>query len=70
MQKIIYFPKENNFMMHLKESEQSISKKSEQISDQSIPKQVQVSKDRFNFIKLNINMNKDLATIIYNKRYH
>ena len=55
-------------MMNIKKSEKSISKKSEQISDQSIPKQV--PKDRFNFIKLNINMNKDLATIIYNKRYH
>ena len=28
-----------------------------------------MSKDRFNFIKLKINTNKDLATIIDNKRY-
>ena len=35
-----------------KKSEESISEKSEQKSDQSIPKWVQVSKDRFNFIKL------------------
>ena len=52
-----------------KKSEESISEKSEQKSDQSIPKWVQVSKDRFNFIKLKINMNKDLATMIDNKRY-
>ena len=52
-----------------KKSEESISEKSEQKSDQSIPKWVQVSKDRFNFIKLKINMNKDLATMkkIYTK---
>ena len=30
---------------------------------------MQVSKDRFNFIKLKINMNKDLAIMIDNKRY-
>ena len=52
-----------------KKSEESISEKSEQKSDQSIPKWVQVSKDRFNFIKLKINMNKDLAAMIDNKRY-
>ena len=52
-----------------KKSEESISEKSEQKSDQSIPKWVQVSKDRFNFIKLKINMNKSLATMIDNKRY-
>ena len=28
-----------------------------------------MSKDRINFIKLKINMNKDLATMIDNKRY-
>ena len=49
--------------------EESISEKLEQKSDQSIPKWVQVSKDRFNFIKLKINMNKDLAAMIDNKRY-
>ena len=30
---------------------------------------MQVSKDRFNFIKLKINEKKDLATMIGNKRY-
>ena len=30
---------------------------------------MQVSKDRFDFIKLKINKNKDLATLIDNKRY-
>ena len=52
-----------------KKSEESISGKSKQKSDQSIPKWVQVSKDRFNFIKLKINMNKGLATMIDNKIY-
>ena len=52
-----------------RKSKESISEKSEQKSDQSILKWVQVSKDRFNFIKLKINMNKDLATMIDNKRY-
>ena len=51
-----------------KMSEESILEKSEQKSDQSIPKCMQVSKDRFDFIKLKINMNKDLA-ILDNKRY-
>ena len=35
-----------------KRSEESIREKSEQKSDQSIPKWLQVPKDRFNFIKL------------------
>ena len=52
-----------------KKSEESISEKSEQKCDQSIPKWVLVSRDRFNFIKLKINTNKDLATMIDNKRY-
>ena len=52
-----------------KKSEESISEKSEQKSDQSIPKWVQVSKDRFDFIKLKISTNKNLATMIDNKRY-
>ena len=50
-----------------KKSKESISKKSEQKSDQSIPNWVRVSKDRFNFIKLKINTSK--ATVIDNKRY-
>ena len=52
-----------------KKSEEIISEKSEQESDQSIPKWVQVSKDHFNFIKLKINMGKDLPTMIDNKKY-
>ena len=39
-----------------------------QKSDWGIPKWVQVSEDRFNFIKLKINEKKDLATMIDNKR--
>ena len=50
-----------------KKSEESISVKSEQKSGESIPKWVQVSKDRFYFIKLKIN--KNLVTVIDNKRY-
>ena len=38
-----------------KKSEESISEKSEQKSDQSIPKWVQVSQERFDFIKFKIN---------------
>ena len=52
-----------------KKSEESILEKSKQKSDQSIPKWVQVSKDRFDFINLKINANKSLATMIDNKRY-
>ena len=48
---------------------ESISEKSEQKSDQSIPKWVQVSAERFNFIKLKINKNKDLVTMIDKKGY-
>ena len=47
-----------------KTSEESISEKVEQISDQSIPKWMQLSKDRFDFIKLKINKNKNLAMIL------
>ena len=52
-----------------KKGEENTSEKLEQKSDQSIPKWVQVSKDRFDFIKLKINANKSLATMIDNKRY-
>ena len=52
-----------------KKSEKSISEKSKQKSDQSIFKWVQVPKDRFDFIKLEINSSKDLATMIDNERY-
>ena len=51
-----------------KKSEESILEKSEQKSDQSIPKWVQVSEERFDSIKLKINRNIDLATVIKNKR--
>ena len=46
-----------------KKTEKDILEKSEQKSDQSIPKWVQVSKDRFDFIKLKINKNKELAIL-------
>ena len=52
-----------------KNGEESISQKLEQKSDQSIPKWVQSPKDRFDFIKLIINTNKNLTTTIDNKRY-
>ena len=58
-----------NFCDAPRKSEESISEKLEQKSDQSIPKWVQVSKDRFDFIKLKISTNKNLATMIDNKRY-
>ena len=61
--------KDEKFYDAPKKSEESISEKSEQKSDQSIPKWVQVSKDRFDFINLKINANKSLATMIDNKRY-
>ena len=52
-----------------KKGEERILVKLEQKSDQSISKWVQVAKDRFDFIKLKINANKNLATMIDNKRY-
>ena len=61
--------KDKKFYYALKKSEKSISEKLEQKSDQSILKWVQVAKDRFDFIKLKINTNKTLATMIDNKRY-
>ena len=61
--------KEEKFYDAPKKSEESVSEKSEQKSDQSIPKWVQVPKDRFDFIKLKINENKDLVTMTNNKRY-
>ena len=47
--------KDEKFYDAPKKSEESISQKSEQKSNQSILKWVDVSKDRFNFIKLKIN---------------
>ena len=61
--------KGDKFYDALKKSEESIPEKSEQEPDQSIPKWVLVSKDRFDFIKLKINKNKDLATMINGERY-
>ena len=52
-----------------KKAEKSISEKLEQKPDQSIPKWVQVPKDRFDFTNLKIKTNKNLATTIDNKRY-
>ena len=47
--------KDEKFYDASKKSEESISQKSEQKSNQSILKWMDVSKDRFNFIKLKIN---------------
>ena len=69
------FPKSNiiskkeKFYYAPKKSEERISEKSEQKSDQSMPKQVQVSEEKFCSIKLKINKNKNLATMINNERY-
>ena len=52
-----------------KKSEESILEKLEEKSDQSIPKWVQVSEDRFNLMKLKINKNKKLSTTIDKKSY-
>ena len=56
--------KDEKFYDAPKKSEKDILEKSEQKSDQSIPKWVQVSKDRFDFIKLKINKNKKLTAKI------
>ena len=61
--------KDEKFYDAPKKSKKSISEKSEKESDQSISKWVQVTKDRFDFIKLKINENKDVGTIINNKKY-
>ena len=55
--------KDEKFYDAPKKGEESTSEKSEQKFDQSIPKWVQVSEDRFNFIKLKININKNLVTM-------
>ena len=54
--------KNEKFYEARKKSEENISEKSEQKSDQ-------VPKDRFDFIKLKINKNKDLVTTMNTKRY-
>ena len=61
--------KDEKFYDAPKKSEESISERLEQESDQSIPKWLQLSKERFDFIQLKINKNKDLDTMIGNKRY-
>ena len=61
--------KNEKFYYAPKKSEERISEKSEQKSDQSMPKQVQVSEEKFCSIKLKINKNKNLATMINNERY-
>ena len=61
--------KDEKFYDCPKKSEKDILEKSEQTSDQSIPKWMQVSKDRFDFIKLKINKNKKLNTMIDKKSY-
>ena len=65
----IIISKDEKFHDAPKKSEKIISEKSEQKSDQSIPKWVQVPKDRLDFIKLKISRKKDLVTMIDNKRY-
>ena len=53
-----------------KKSKESISEKNQNKKfDQSIPKWVQVSTERFDFINLKINTKKTLTTMIDNKRY-
>ena len=61
--------KDEKFYDAPKKSEKDILEKSEQKSDQSIPKWVQLSEDRFNFIKLKINKNKKRSTTIDKKIY-
>ena len=51
-------------MMSLKRVGKAYQRNLEKKSDQSILKWVQVLKDRFYFIKLKINTNKDRATMI------
>ena len=61
--------KDEKFYDAPKKSEKNISEKIKQESDQSIPKWVQVPKDRFDFIKLIVNKNKGLSTMIDSERY-
>ena len=61
--------KDEKFYDAPKKSEENISEKIKQESDQSIPKWVQVPKDRFDFIKLIVNKNKGLSTMIDSERY-
>ena len=51
-----------NFLIPLTSVKKAYQRKLEQEFDWSIPKWVQVLEDRFDFIKLKINKNKNLAT--------
>ena len=61
--------KDEKFYDAPKKSEKDILEPSEQKSDQSIPKWVQVPKERFDFTKLKINKNKELSTTIDKNNY-
>ena len=61
--------KREKFAEAPKKIAESILKEPEHEFDQSIPKWVQVSEDRFKFIKLKIYRNKNLSISIDNKRY-
>ena len=61
--------KDEKFYDAPKKSEEIISEKSKQESDRSIPKWMQVSEDRFNYIKIKINKSKNLVIMIGKTRY-
>ena len=61
--------KDEKFYDAPKKSEENISEKIKQESDQSIPKWMQVPKDRFDFIKVIVNKNKGLSIMIDSERY-
>ena len=69
IEKILDYNKIAQKCFHLASKVDKRKSEPKQKSDRSIPKWVQVSEDRFNFIKLKINEKKDLATMIGNKRY-
>ena len=69
IKKILDYIKDAQKIFHLVSKVGKRKSEPKQKSDRSIPKWVQVSEDRFNFIKLKINEKKDLATMIGNKRY-
>ena len=65
----IIIKSEKFFEAPKKITESVTEKKLEKESDRSIPNWVKVSEERFNLIKQIINKNKDLGTIINNRRY-
>ena len=69
IEKIIDYNKNAQKIFQLASKVDKGKSEPKQKSDWWIPKWVQVSEDRFNFIKLKINERKDLATMIDNKRY-